>query len=170
MDKIILLLDQHEIDPSVNIEDRDNYFYRRAVRAVLRDENGKVALMYAALGDYYKLPGGGVDEGESLDDALARELLEETGCKIIVKKELGIVLEWRDFVRMHQASYAYEANVDGDIGNPSFTQSELDEGFELRWINSIDEAIKLVHDNAKRDDLGSVFLAKRDVAILRAAT
>ena len=49
---------------SVDTNDRDSYYFRRAVRAVLSDRNGQIALMYAKQRDYYKLPGGGVDEGD----------------------------------------------------------------------------------------------------------
>ncbi len=34
------------------------------------------------MGGLYEIPSGGVEEGESIEDALARETLEETGLKI----------------------------------------------------------------------------------------
>ena len=169
MDKTILLLDQHEMDSSVNIDERDSYYVRKAVRAVLSDNFGHIALMYAKQRDYYKLPGGGVDEGEDLDIALSRELLEETGSKATVTEELGMVLEWRDFKKMKQISYAYKASLEGEPGEPDFTQSEIDEGFEVRWIDNLDEAIKLIESKVTHEDLEVVFMSKRDAAILRAA-
>ena len=169
MDKTILLLDQHEMDSSVNIDDRDSYYTRKAVRAVLSDRSGRIALMHAKQRDYYKLPGGGVDEGEDLEAALQRELLEETGSKAIVTKELGQVLEWRDFKKMKQVSYAYKALIGGEPGEPDFTQSEIDEGFEVRWANDLDEAIKLIEATTTHADLEVVFMSKREVAILRSA-
>ena len=169
MDNTILLLDQHEMDSSINTDDRENYYVRKAVRAVLSDDRGRIALMYARQRDYYKLPGGGVDEGEDLDTALSRELLEETGSKATVTEELGLVLEWRDFKKMKQISYAYKASLIGEPGVPDFTQSEIDEGFEVRWIDSLDEAIKLVEAKITHDNLEVVFMSKRDAAILRTA-
>lgn len=157
------------MDPSITTDERDSYFVRKAVRAVLTDSSGRVALMYAGQRDYYKLPGGGVDDGEELRVALSRELLEETGSMAIITKELGEVLEWRDFTKMKQISYAYEARLAGEQGEPNFTQSEIDEGFELRWIDTISEATDLVESKATHEDLNVVFMAKRDAAILKAA-
>jgi len=52
-------------------------YQRTAARGViLRD--GKLLMVHTDAGDY-KFPGGGVEPGETLEAALARELLEETG-------------------------------------------------------------------------------------------
>lgn len=167
MDRLLLILDQNKIDPSVSADNRDAYFLRRAARVVLYDENSAIALMYAAQKDYYKLPGGGIDDGEEVQQALERELMEETGCVAKIVKELGIVEEWRDSDSMHQVSYAFSATKTAQDSLPNFTQSEIDEGFELRWVKNIDEAIRLTESNAQRSDVSVSFMAQRDTAILR---
>lgn len=47
------------------------------VRAVLVDENDRVALIRHTYTDQWYLPGGGVKKGESIEGALLRELAEE---------------------------------------------------------------------------------------------
>ncbi len=169
MNNIILVLDEHEVDSTVSAENRANYYVRRAARAVLKDEDGKVALMFAGQRKYYKLPGGGIDVGEEVSGAMARELLEETGCTAEVTGEIGIVEEWRDYDELHQISYAFTAIKKDQIAPPAFTQGELDEGFEVRWVNGIDLAIRLVGAEVSHKDVEVRFMAQRDVAILKAA-
>ncbi len=169
MNTTILTLDQREMDQSVDISNRENYYMRNAVRAVFIDHSGRIALIYAGQRGYYKLPGGGVDDGEVLSEALTRELIEETGSEANIGDELGRVVEWRDFCKMKQTSYAFRASLVGEPGIPQLTESEIEEEFALHWIDTIDEAIKLVEANVDHEDIEVVFMSRRDAAILRAA-
>lgn len=148
-----------------------SYKERYAARAVLSDAAGRIALLHAAQRDYYKLPGGGVEEGEDMSLALARELLEEVGAVAEVTGEIGRVEEWRDRENggLHQVSDAYSAAVSGPIGEPDFTESELAEGFAVKWADDIEEAVWLVEAAKDNPDTEVRFMALRDVTILRSA-
>lgn len=63
----------------------DGRRYRASARAVIRAENGRIAMVYSRKYKYYKFPGGGIQADEKKEDALAREVHEETG--LIVKKD-----------------------------------------------------------------------------------
>ncbi|MEW6285861.1 MAG: NUDIX domain-containing protein [Chloroflexota bacterium] len=54
-------------------------------------EDGKVALIerHRAGLDYYVFPGGGVDEGETPEQAAVREAKEELGVDVVVKKKVA---------------------------------------------------------------------------------
>jgi len=63
--------------------------YRLSSRAIIIDD-GKVLLNEFNNGEYYNIPGGGVEVDESLRDAVSREVLEETGLTVFVKEMLYI--------------------------------------------------------------------------------
>lgn len=106
---------------------------RRAVRAVLVDEAGHMALLYIKKYDVYTIPGGGVEADESLEAALKRELLEETGCACEIIRGLGYISENRGLHNFTQISYYYHAKVVGEKGAPNMTQEEREEQTEVQW-------------------------------------
>jgi ADP-ribose pyrophosphatase YjhB (NUDIX family) len=65
----------------------------RSSAAIVRDEHILlVAFDDPAVGLHYNLPGGGVEAGEAVHEALRREIREETGAEI----EIGpLVLVWQ---------------------------------------------------------------------------
>ena len=56
-------------------------------------QNGSVALIerHRAGLHYFVFPGGGVDEGESPEQAAIREALEELGVEVVIKQKVAIV-------------------------------------------------------------------------------
>ena len=65
-----------------NYADSDIHIRRPSARAVIRVEDGRLAMVYSRKYQYYKFPGGGIRNGEDNTEALAREVLEETGLHI----------------------------------------------------------------------------------------
>ena len=59
------------------------YTDRHVVRTiVLSADKSKIALILVQKGQYYKIPGGGIELDEDHGLAAEREALEETGCKV----------------------------------------------------------------------------------------
>ncbi|MEJ0097420.1 MAG: NUDIX domain-containing protein [Bauldia sp.] len=88
--------------------------YRRAmtlgVRAVVFDASGSVLLIRHSYVPGWHFPGGGVEPRESIRDALARELDEETGVALAGAPELfGVYLNRRHSQRDHVAVFVCRA-------------------------------------------------------------
>lgn len=62
-----------------------------AVAARVTDPTGRIALVKNAWSDGWTLPGGGVESGESVETAAAREIREETGLEATVEDVLVVL-------------------------------------------------------------------------------
>lgn len=143
-----------------------NYTKRTAVRAVLQNlETEKIAIIHIEKGNYYKLPGGGVDPGEDHGTAMVRELLEETGCTIVTAIDTCFAKceEFRN--DLHQMSFCYEAAVIEDTGRRAITDQEEAEGLTHEWV-SLDEALELMENAKPTSELGK-FITQRDLFFLQ---
>ncbi len=139
---------------------------RLAARAVLFNQD-KVALLHIKQYDMYKLPGGGVNAQENIEEALKREIKEETGCTVREIKELGVFIEKRDDWKLFQVSFCYWSNMQ-DQGEACLTQEETDEGFSLVWADNLEHALQLIHQNHS-DLYDNRYITQRDTAILESA-
>src|SRR5215208_6597152 len=63
----------------------------RAGIVLIKDNNVALIERYRAGFHYYIFPGGGVDEGESVEQAAIRETKEELGIEIAIKQKVAEV-------------------------------------------------------------------------------
>jgi len=119
--------------------------YRTAVRFVIFDEDNKLALNYRpeqfGYKEQYSIPGGGVELGESLEEALKREALEEIGSEIKDIKEIGYVLEYTESPSRVQKTYFYSGNVGGEKKKLLLTKEEIKTNLSVVWL-PFDEAYR----------------------------
>jgi ADP-ribose pyrophosphatase YjhB (NUDIX family) len=84
------------------------------VLAVALDERRELVLIRRADTGSWGLPGGMVDYGERIDEALARELGEETGHRLIeVTRVVGVYSAPERDPRIHSVCILVEARVAG---------------------------------------------------------
>lgn len=124
--------------------------YRISVKAIIKDESGRVLLGREKDGAW-ELPGGGLEHGENPKEALAREILEETGFAVewmsdqpvafwTINKEVGSpTLKWFAFV-------AYEVKVSGEFKPNHDTNDEIE---EIRYVTREEAKSLQLHDNTK---------------------
>lgn len=65
-----------------NYDGNGRVFRRPSARGIII-KDGKAAMIHSRKYDYYKFPGGGIEAGETREEALAREILEEAGLCVI---------------------------------------------------------------------------------------
>ena len=73
-------------------------------------EKNKILLVKRAIypfSGYWGLPGGHVDYGERLEEALKREMKEELGIKVKIKKLIGVYSDPKRDPRYHTVSVVY---------------------------------------------------------------
>ena len=147
---------------------------RPSVRGIiLRD--GKIAMVHSLKYDYYKLPGGGIESGESQEAALIREVREETGLSVLPEsiRPFGMVRrvqKGRSDDIFVQENYYYFCDVSAKTGAQSLDRYEAEEGFVPEWV-TITEAITVnrshFHDG-KQNDLFFRAMLERENRVLSA--
>ncbi len=137
---------------------------RCTARAVLKNREGKYAVMHARRFDLYSLPGGGIEEGESPVEALRREVLEETGCECSNITELGIVKENRASLDFTQISYYYVVETLAVTLTPELTRGEKLNGTSVHWCG-LEEVVRLI-SSPEHTTVQRKYLQARDVAAL----
>lgn len=144
------------------------YQNRKAVRAIVFDQQNRVALLNVGRDKYFKLPGGGMEVGENRLATLKRECREEIGCNIEITGEVGKIIEFRKFCALKQTSYCYLAKLKGEKGRPEFMEDEVEEGFEEMWV-SRDRALKLLCHNPGIILESRAYIVPRDIIFLSEA-
>ncbi|MFI1864685.1 NUDIX hydrolase [Streptomyces jumonjinensis] len=128
---------------------------RLVVGALIRDPYDRIFVQRRSADrrlfpECWDVVGGAVEEGESLLDALRREIAEETGWRL--RRVLARVAheEWTaDGVRHIESDYVVE--VDGDLSSPEL---ERDKHTEFAWLAA--EQVSLLDENARFG--GSTFI------------
>jgi len=63
----------------------------RAGIVLIKDNNVALIERHRAGLDYFVFPGGGVDEGESVEQAAIRETMEELGIEVSIKQKVAVI-------------------------------------------------------------------------------
>lgn len=108
-----------------------NHVYGLAVRVLLVDENGKILILKRSTDSKtnpgkWELPGGKVNQDESFDHALLREVYEETGLKIELDHVVGASEQNLHIIR------AVHIIMSGKIVEGDLTLSSEHEGYA--WV------------------------------------
>ncbi len=143
-----LILKETEAEPT-------DYQERRTLKAVVVDERGRTL----TFGPY--LLGGGVEEGESDEQAIAREMLEEAGIEVEISKPLGRVIGYRDAIKRKYIVDGFLCRYLRKVCEPTTTADD-EIGRESVWHNTIKDAVKYIESEIEKVKASDRALYKGD--------
>lgn len=99
------------------------------VAAIIHDAEGRIFATQRGYGDYkdwWEFPGGKMEQGETPEEALKREIWEELETRIVVERFVATV-EW-DYPQFHLTMHCYFCHVESG-------HLELKEHEAAKWLN-----------------------------------
>ena len=150
MEPIIRIKDKDIFPPELLSHEPEIYKENVRVKGIVFDNENRIALVHIKS---FSLPGGGVEEGETTQEALKRECLEEIGCVIEIEKEIGFSDEYRAKKGHHLNVHFFTGKLIGEKGKPQ-TTLENEQGIEVGWF-SLDEALNILEEQIKTTPLTS---------------
>lgn len=144
-----------QIVRAIVVDDRGRFYFVRAQR---NDDFGEAVLVETA--------GGGVEDGEDLETAIARELQEELGVSVDILCKLGVVSDYYNLIHRHNINNYFLCRIRA-FGEKHLTQDEA-ECFHLSTLTlSYEEAVAEYQKRAATK-IGTL-IANRELPILRHA-
>ena len=128
---------------------------RNSAKAIVLHE-GRILVnrCVSRFGDYYALPGGGQEDGETLMDAVRRELLEETGhrvCPIRLSAIYERICQNREGGLSHKVYFVFLCKLEGAGPLPPTERDRFQVGME--WVDARELRHKNLFPRAIRDNL-----------------
>jgi len=144
------------ITNNYNLTEQDMTEVVKRVKVLILNSNREVLLGYSH--NNYQFPGGHVEEGETLIDAVNREILEETGMDLGISSlkpfacAIGYYKDWPSIGKNRKIEiYYYEVKTDEKpiLENTKYTENEKNGNYELKYI-PLKNIEKVLEKNAKQ--------------------
>lgn len=127
-------------------------FSRPSARGIII-KDGKIAMVHSLKYNYYKFPGGGIEQEEEKEEVLVREVLEETGLAVIPQtiRKYGMVhrIQKGDYEDIFiQDNYYFLCEVDEVVEIQKLDKYEEEERFTLELVTpeKVIETNKICND------------------------
>ena len=144
-------------------------FRRDSARSIIIS-NGKIAMIHSKKYDYYKFPGGGIENGEDPFDAMIRETQEEAGLTVISEtvKEYGYVhrIQRSDndpsecFI---QDNYYYLCDAEDGLVSQNLDEYEKKESYQLEYV---EPSLAIQKNRSVKDSPYNRMMFEREARVL----
>jgi ADP-ribose pyrophosphatase YjhB (NUDIX family) len=137
-------------DQNIDKEDTVNLPHRVACRGII-EKDGKYLVVHLAKYDITTFPGGGLEEGETLEECTVREVLEETGVNCIVKEKTCTIKEYYTDSRWTQHYFLCE--IVDENGVMKYTDEEKSLEMHVKWM-TMGELLNEFENNMTKHEYG----------------
>ena len=142
---------------------------RNSARSIIiRD--GRIVMVHSLKYDYYKFPGGGIENGETPEEAMIRETREEAGLTVIPEtvREYGLVRRVQkstrdETERFIQDNYYYLCEARGDAAEQRLDAYEAREAYTPECV---DPRTAIRKNRAVKDTPYSPQMFEREARVL----
>lgn len=121
-----------------------------SVTVAVRNDDGELLLIHKIDNDYWALPGGGHDPGESITETAVREVKEETGIDVKVESLVGTytdprhVMKYDDGEVRQQFSLCFKARMVGGVARKDDVETKA-----VEWIKPVDVPNLRIHPSMR---------------------
>ena len=122
----------------------------------------------------FEFPGGHLDEGETIDECLKREVLEETGIELDDSEIKGIILktifmnrDWPEKGKNRKNEiyyYVVETNKEPDMSKVTLTENEKNNNFKLETF-PLKDSIDIIKNNIPNNERNEILSPDMIIAI-----
>ena len=147
-------------------QDNSSQLINDAVRAIIVDDS-QLFLMHLKASNTYVLPGGSKEKYETLDEALKREVLEETGYTLKSYKKCFVIHEM--IGKTNRVHHIYQCEIGYKQQATTLTQEEA--ALKMECINvPLKEGINLLANNEGTHHLSEAIQLRELIALMHGIT
>jgi 8-oxo-dGTP diphosphatase len=142
----------------------------RAGIVLIQDNNVALIERHRAGLNYFVFPGGGVDEGESTEQAAVREAMEELGIQVAIRQKVAII----HLGQKSRQVYFLAEQIGGEFGTgvgEEYTHADpasSDEGVYIPTWMPIDQL--LIHENVYPAEVARLVVKSMEAGWVQAAS
>ncbi|AIO19222.1 RNA pyrophosphohydrolase [Candidatus Izimaplasma bacterium HR1] len=137
-------------DNGIEKEDCIDVPYRTACRGIVIKDD-KYLVVHLLKHDITTFPGGGLEENETLEECVVREVLEETGilCKVI-KKNISVT---EYFIDSKWTNVYFTCDFVKDTNQTNLVPEEVELQLVKEW-KTLDELLDIFENNMTKHEYG----------------